>query len=77
VSAAEIDAGTGVLQTFRKAAEHDGCGSEAQYEWDGARFVLQELRWRDCSSPAPPPYPIVWPTQQGTSTAADTATPAP
>lgn len=77
VSMAEIDAGTGVLSTFRKSAGHGGCGSEGEYEWDGARFALRELRWNDCAAAAAPPFPVVWPTQQGASTDADTATPAP
>lgn len=78
-SLAEIDAGTGVLTTFRKSAGHGGCGSEGRYLWDGAHFVLQELRWQDCAGPDlnPPPFPIVWPTQQGATTDANTATPAP
>lgn len=78
VSTAELDAGTGVLTTFRRAAEHGACGSEGEYEWDGARFVMRELRWQACGAGnAPPPFPIIWPTQQGSTTAADTATPAP
>jgi len=78
-STAEIDAGTGVLTTLRKSAGHGGCGSEGRYLWDGAHFVLQELRWQDCAGPDlnPPPFPIVWPTQQGATTDANTATPAP
>jgi hypothetical protein len=78
VSAAELDAGTGVLTTFRRASEDGGCGSEGEYEWDGARFVTREVRWRACgASNAAPPFPIIWPTQQGASTNPDTATPAP
>lgn len=78
VSTAEIDAGTGVLTTFRKSAGHGGCGSEGAYQWDGVRFALQELRWQDCSmNGAPPPFPVLWPTQQGGATDANTATPAP
>lgn len=78
VSAAELDAGTGVLTTFRRGAEDGGCGSEGAYEWDGARFVTREVRWRACgASNAAPPFPIIWPTQQGASTNQDTATPAP
>jgi len=78
VSTAELDAGTGVLTTFRRAAPDGACGSEGEYEWDGARFVMRELRWQACgASNAPPPFPIIWPTQQGASTDADTATPAP
>lgn len=78
VSMAELDAGTGVLTTFRRAAPDGACGSEGEYEWDGARFVMRELRWQACGvSTAPPPFPIIWPTQQGASTDADTATPAP
>lgn len=76
-SMAEIDAGTGVLTTLRKSAGHGGCGSEGRYQWDGARFVLQELRWQDCSSTSPPPFPIVWPLQQNTVADPNVATPAP
>ena len=78
-SMAEIDAGTGVLTTLRKSAGHGGCGSEGRYQWDGIHFVLQELRWQDCSDPdlKGPPFPVIWPTQQGASTAPNTATPAP
>jgi hypothetical protein len=78
-SMAELDAGTGVLTTFRKGAEHGRCGSEARYQWDGARFDLQELHWQDCET-APesgPPFPIVWPTQQGVEVDPNGATPAP
>jgi len=78
VSMAELDAGTGVLTTFRKSAGNGGCGSEGEYEWNGARFVVRELRWQACGgASAAPPFPIIWPTQQGASTDADTATPAP
>lgn len=77
VSMGEIDAGTGVLSTFRKSAGHGGCGSEGEYEWDGVRFALRELRWQDCSVGAAPPFPVMWPPQQGGSTDANTATPAP
>lgn len=77
-SMAEIDAGTGLLTTFRKSAGHGGCGSEGSYQWDGIRFVLQELRWQGCSTNnGPPPFPVIWPTQQGSSTDANSATPAP
>ena len=76
-STAEIDAGTGVLTTLRKSAGHGGCGSEGRYQWDGARFVLQELRWQDCSATTPPPFPIVWPLQQNTVADPDGATPVP
>ena len=78
-SMAEIDAGTGVLTTLRKSAGHGGCGSEGRYQWDGIHFVLQELRWQECGDPnlKGPPFPVIWPTQQGASTAPNTATPAP
>lgn len=78
-SMAEIDAGTGVLTTLRKSAGHGGCGSEGRYQWDGIHFVLQELRWQECGDPnlKGPPFPVMWPTQQGASTAPNTATPAP
>ena len=78
-SMAELDAGTGVLTTFRKGAEHGRCGSEGRYQWDGQRFSLQELHWQDCAT-APesgPPFPSVWPTQQGVETGPDGAPPAP
>lgn len=76
-SMAEIDAGTGVLTTLRKSAANGGCGSEGRYQWDGAHFVLQELRWQDCKTTRPPPFPIVWPLQQNTVADPDGATPAP
>lgn len=78
-SMAEIDAGGGVLTTLRKSAGHGGCGSEGRYQWDGIHFVLQELRWQECGDPnlKGPPFPVIWPTQQGASTAPNTATPAP
>jgi hypothetical protein len=78
-SMAELDAGAGVLTTFRKDAEHGRCGSDARYQWDGKRFNLQELHWQDCAT-APesgPPFPIVWPTQQGVEVDPNGATPAP
>lgn len=64
ISMPEIDAGARIITTYRKSAGHGGCGSEGRYKWDGVRFVLEELRWRDCSSPDAangPPYPVVWP----------------
>lgn len=76
-SMAEIDAGTGVLTTLRKSAGHGGCGSEGRYQWDGVHFVLQELRWQDCATTTPPPFPIVWPLQQNTVADPDGATPVP
>lgn len=76
-SAAEIDAGTGVLTTMRKSAGHGGCGSEGSYQWDGVRFVLEELRWQDCNAPGVPPFPVVWPPQQGAAVDPNVATPAP
>ena len=76
-SMAEIDAGTGVLTTLRKSAATGSCGSEGRYQWDGARFVLEELRWQDCSSTTPPPFPIVWPLQQNAVVDPNGATPAP
>jgi hypothetical protein len=76
---AELDAGTGVLTTFRKSAGHGGCGSEGRYQWDGMRFALQELRWQDCSGTAMkgPPFPAIWPTQQNNDVDPNGATPAP
>jgi hypothetical protein len=76
-SMAEIDAGTGVLTTMRKSAGHGGCGSEGRYQWDGAHFVLQELRWQDCNTSSPPPFPIVWPLQQNAVVDPNVATPPP
>jgi len=78
-SLAELDAGTGVLTTLRKGAEHGGCGSEGRYQWDGARFALQELHWQDCkaASLGGPPFPVIWPTQQGADVDPNGATPAP
>lgn len=74
----ELDAGSGVLTTFRKSAGHGGCGSEGRYKWDGVRFALEELHWRDCAEPAEPPFPVVWPTRPEASTVdPSTATPAP
>jgi hypothetical protein len=78
VSMPELDAGTGVLTTYRKSAGHGGCGSEGRYKWDGVLFALEELHWRDCAEPAEPPFPTVWPAQQSQSTVEPgTATPAP
>lgn len=75
---AELDAGTGVLSTFRRDSDQVGCGSEGEYEWNGDRFVIRELRWQACTTDSTgSPFPIIWPTQQGSATAADTATPAP
>jgi hypothetical protein len=78
-SLAELDAGTGVLTTLRKGAEHGGCGSEGRYQWDGARFALQELHWQDCeaASLGGPPFPVIWPTQQNAEVDPNGATPAP
>ncbi len=75
---AELDAGTGVLTTLRKGAK-EGCGSEGRYQWDGARFVLQEMRWQSCDDPSlkGPPFPVVWPTQVGAAVDPNGATPAP
>jgi hypothetical protein len=78
-SLAELDAGTGVLTTLRKGAEHGGCGSEGRYQWDGARFALQELHWQDCKAAdlAGPPFPVIWPTQQNAEVDPNRATPEP
>lgn len=78
-SMAEIDAGTEMLTTFRKAADDGRCGSEASYHWDGKRFALQELRWQDCTGPdrKGPPFPVMWPTQVGTVVDPNGATPEP
>ena len=76
---AELDAGTGVLTTLRKAGGKDGCGSEGRYQWDGAQFVLQEMRWQSCDDPRlkGPPFPVIWPTQLGAAVDPNGATPAP
>ncbi|MBI1341217.1 DUF1176 domain-containing protein [bacterium] len=61
---AEVDAGARVITTYRKDAGHGGCGSEGRYKWTGARFTLEEMRWRSCDAPDVtngPPYPLVWP----------------
>jgi hypothetical protein len=78
-SMSELDAGTGVLTTMRKGASNGGCGSEGTYRWDGEHFVLQELRWQACDSPDAkgPPFPVMWPTQQGAAVDPNGATPAP
>ncbi|MDP3495132.1 MAG: DUF1176 domain-containing protein [Hyphomonadaceae bacterium] len=76
---AEVDAGTEMLTTFSKAAEDGACGSEGSYHWDGKRFVLQELRWQDCTAPdrKGPPFPVMWPTQVGAVVDPNGATPEP
>lgn len=76
---AEIDAGTEMLTTFRKAADDGTCGSEGSYHWDGQRFVLQELRWQDCvaADRKGPPFPVMWPTQVGAVVDPNGATPEP
>jgi Protein of unknown function (DUF1176) len=76
---AELDAGSGVLTTLRKGAVDGGCGSEGRYQWDGAQFVLQELRWQDCADPEQKgsPFPVIWPTQLGAAVDPNGATPAP
>ena len=78
-SMAELDAGTGELATMRKSASNGSCGSEATYRWDGKRFALQEMHWQACDEPDAkgPPFPIVWPTQQGAAVDPNGATPAP
>lgn len=78
-SMAEIDAGTEMLTTFRKAADDGRCGSEGSYHWDGQRFVLQELRWQDCAAAdrKGPPFPVMWPTQVGAVVDPNGATPEP
>jgi|JI10StandDraft_1071094.scaffolds.fasta_scaffold97883_4 hypothetical protein len=78
-SMAELDAGNEMLTTFRKSAEDGSCGAEGSYHWDGKRFVLQELRWQDCTAPdrKGPPFPVVWPTQVGAVVDPNGATPEP
>jgi hypothetical protein len=78
-SMAELDAGTGVLTTMRKGAGDGSCGSEGAYRWDGKRFAVQEMHWQACGEPDAkgPPFPIVWPTQQGVVVDPNGATPAP
>ena len=62
-SMAELDAGTAVLTTTRKADEKDNCGSEGRYQWNGTRFDLQELRWQACGdkNAGGPPFALIWP----------------
>jgi hypothetical protein len=75
---AELDAGTGVLTTFRKSSGNGGCGSEGRFQWDGQRFAVQEMHWQDCKTPSKgPPFPVIWPTQVGGDVDPDGATPAP
>lgn len=78
-SMAELDAGTGELTTMRKAVSSGSCGSEATYRWDGKRFALLEMHWQACDQPEAkgPPFPIIWPTQQGSAVDPNGATPAP
>lgn len=78
-SMAELDAGTGVLTTMRKGATDGACGSEGTYHWDGKRFAVQEMHWQACGEPDAkgPPYPIIWPTQQGAAVDPNGATPEP
>ena len=78
-SMAELDAGNATLTTFRKGADDGRCGSEGSYQWDGKRFVLQELRWQDCSAGdrEAPPFPVMWPTQVGAVVDPNGATPEP
>jgi uncharacterized protein DUF1176 len=78
-SMAELDAGTGVLTTFRKSAGHGGCGSEGRYQWDGQRFALQEMHWQDCTAAEMkgPPFPTIWPAQNAAEVDPNGATPAP
>jgi streptogramin lyase len=78
-SMAELDAGTGVLTTMRQGNAKGTCGSEGRYQWNGARFVLQEMHWQDCTGPQPngPPFPTLWPTQVGAEVDPNGATPAP
>ena len=77
---AELDAGTGVLTTFRKGAEHGGCGSEARYQWDGAAL----RRCRSCTGriarlrrESGPPFPIDLADAAGRRGRPNGATPAP
>jgi len=76
---AELDAGTGMLTTFRKSAGHGGCGSEGRYLWDGSRFAVQEMHFQECAGTEMkgPPFPIIWPAQQGAEVDPNGATPAP
>ena len=64
---------------LRKTGGKDGCGSEGRYQWDGAQFVLQEMRWQSCDDPSlkGPPFPVIWPTQLGAAVDPNGATPAP
>jgi Protein of unknown function (DUF1176) len=76
---AELDAGTGVLTTYRKGSENGKCGSEGRYQWDGKRFAVQEMHWQDCAAAAKsgPPFPVIWPAQSGGQVDPNGPTPAP
>jgi len=78
-SMAELDAGTGTLTTMRKIDGGTACGSEGRFQWDGARFVVQELRWQACGDPnaSGPPFPAIWPTMTGSTVDPGATTPAP
>jgi hypothetical protein len=78
-SMAEVDAGTGVLTTFRKPETGPLCGSEGRYEWIEDRFALQQMGWRDCDTPegGSTPFPVIWPTQIGSAVRPDEGVPAP
>jgi hypothetical protein len=79
VNMPELDAGSGVLTTFRKNASDGHCGSEGRYQWDGLHFALQELQWRDCKDSASggPPFPVIWPAQTLNEVDPNGATPEP
>ncbi len=79
VGMAELDAGTGTLTSFSKAGESDACGSEGRYQWNGQRFVLQELRWQPCgaATDAGLPFPLVWPVQTSNAIQPGDSTPEP
>lgn len=74
----EIDAGAGTLTTLHKSNEKGTCGSEATYKWDGSKFAVQEMRWKDCADGAgAPPFPLIWPAVASASVEPGSPTPAP
>jgi hypothetical protein len=78
-SMAELDAGTGVLTTQRMTGGKEACGSEGRYQWTGARFDLEEMRWQACGDKnvKAPPFPLIWPATQAASADLSNSAPAP
>jgi urea transport system substrate-binding protein len=52
---------------------------KAQVTAAGAKFVAEEVRWKACADNdmTGPPFPVIWPTQQGVAVDPNGATPAP